>query len=237
VVLGLAESFPHVPLDDVWTAVIVNKGSRVEAAASLLEFEVGSDGRWTFHEGSWQTGGRRQHSRLLRPTVRGIARATRPGFEAAIATLVRDVELVCAERIAQDGGNQPGGDGSFVAPGQSIHELLDAAFPELAPIDIEALRRAATPVDVGAGTTLMVRGTAGREAMFLLGGRVAVEVDDAIVVLGPGSVVGERAPLTGQPRDATVRALTDVVLLVIGADAMVDLPAGVRQTLESKVRV
>jgi hypothetical protein len=39
VVLGLAESFPHVPLDDVWTAVIVNKGSRVEAAASLLEFE------------------------------------------------------------------------------------------------------------------------------------------------------------------------------------------------------
>ena len=39
VVLALADSFPHVPLDDVWTACIVHKGSRVEAAAHLLQYE------------------------------------------------------------------------------------------------------------------------------------------------------------------------------------------------------
>lgn len=39
VVLALAESFPHVPLDDVWTACIVHKGSRVEAASHLLQYE------------------------------------------------------------------------------------------------------------------------------------------------------------------------------------------------------
>jgi hypothetical protein len=38
VVRQLADSFPHVPLDDVWTAVITHKGSHIEAADHLLRF-------------------------------------------------------------------------------------------------------------------------------------------------------------------------------------------------------
>lgn len=38
VVRVLADSFPHVPLDDVWTAVISHKGSHIEAADHLLRF-------------------------------------------------------------------------------------------------------------------------------------------------------------------------------------------------------
>jgi hypothetical protein len=39
VVRQLCESFPHVPLDDVWTAVITCRGNRVDASARLLSFE------------------------------------------------------------------------------------------------------------------------------------------------------------------------------------------------------
>ena len=39
VVRQLAESFPHVPLDDVWTAVITARGNRVDASARLLTYE------------------------------------------------------------------------------------------------------------------------------------------------------------------------------------------------------
>jgi len=39
IVRQLCDSFPHVPLDDVWTAVITCHGNRVDASAKLLTFE------------------------------------------------------------------------------------------------------------------------------------------------------------------------------------------------------
>jgi hypothetical protein len=204
------------------------------AQSSALEFEVTSDGRWSFQDGEWADYRGRLQSRLLRPSIRGIARAARPEFADALDVLVLDVELMCAQLIAAEGE-------AFITetptPGQSVDELLEAAFAGLSKPDRDALRALAVPLDVGAGTTLMVSGEPGLEAMFLLGGTVAVDVAGGPVLLGPGSVVGERAPLTGRRRDATVRTLTDAVLLVISAAALPSLPETVRARLGDKVRL
>jgi hypothetical protein len=201
---------------------------------SVLEFVIGNDGRWSFDEGSWVDEGRSHRSRLLRPVIRGVARATRPEFRSALDTLVRDVELACAAYIAADSEHDPA---TVPAAGQTVDELLEAAFPALSPADRAALRSVTSPVDLGAGSTLLVEGSAGDEVVFLLGGRVAVETRGGTVRLGPGSVVGERSPLTGKPRDATVRAITDVALLVLHARDLEGLPAAVSEALSAKIRV
>ena len=84
------------------------------SGSSLLEFEVDHEGRWHLEEGSWVDEGRVQRARLLRPVVRGVARSTRPDFADALDTLVRDVEVACASRIAVDSENDPS---SATAPG------------------------------------------------------------------------------------------------------------------------
>ena len=202
------------------------------AAQSTLEFEVGNDGRWSFDEGSWVDEGRAQRSRLLRPVIRGVARASRPEFREALDTLVQDVEIACAARIAADTEGLPS---TPTVPGQSLEQLLEASFPGLSPADRDALRTVTTPLDLGAGTTLFVEGADGDEMLFLLGGTVGVETRAGLVRLGPGSVIGDRAPLSGTPRDATVRAITDVAVLVLHADEIAALPAAVRDALGAKV--
>lgn len=206
----------------------------VESSAhSLLEFEVSSDGRWRLDEGSWVDAGRMHRARLLRPIVRGVARATRPDFADALDMLVRDIEVVCATQIAIDSESDPS---ALVRPGQGVAQLLDDVFPALSTEDRASLRAITTPVELGAGTTMLLEGSAGDEVMFLLGGKIAVEARSGVVRLGPGSVVGERAPLTGRPRDATVRAITDVVVLVLRAGDLERLPPSVRNALGTKVK-
>jgi hypothetical protein len=200
-------------------------------AQSLLEFEVGNDGRWTLEEGTWVDEGRVQHSRLLRPVIRGIARGSRPDFDEALDGLVRDVEVACAARIAIDTENDPA---VPPVPGQSIEQLLATVFPSLSVADRTALSAAATTLEMGAGTTVFVEGTTGDEMLFLLGGTLAVDTRGGLVRLGPGSVVGERSPLSGKPRDATVRAITDVVVLVLKAGDLASMPTPVVDALGSK---
>jgi CRP-like cAMP-binding protein len=90
-------------------------------------------------------------------------------------------------------------------------------------------------LELAAGTTMFIEGAEGDQLLFLLGGTVAVETVDGLVRLRPGSVVGERAPLAGRPRDATVRAITDVVVLELYARDLGRLPAPVRDVLHAKV--
>jgi len=200
-------------------------------AQSLLEFEVGNDGRWTLEEGTWVDEGRVQRSRLLRPAIRGIARGSRPDYDEALDALVRDVEVACAARIAIDTENDPA---VLPVPGQSVEQLLAAVFPGLSGDDRSALSAVTSTLEMGAGTTVFVEGTTGDEMLFLLGGTLAVDTRGGLVRLGPGSVVGERSPLTGKPRDATVRAVTDVVVLVLRAGDLGSLPASVVEALGTK---
>lgn len=202
------------------------------SAQSTLEFEVGGDARWTLEEGAWVDEDRVHRSQLLRPVIRGVARGSRPHFVEALDALVRDVEVACAARIALDTENDPA---VPPVPGQSVDQLLQTMFPTLSAADRTALVAATSTVEMGAGTTMFVEGTTGDEMLFLLGGTVAVDTRGGLVRLGPGSVVGERSPLTGKPRDATVRAVTDVVVLVLKASAVGDMPAPVVEALGTKV--
>lgn len=202
------------------------------AAQSTLEFEVGNDGRWQLDEGAWVDEGRVQRSKLLRPVLRGVARASRPDFRDALDALVSDVEVACAARIAIDTEGDPA---APVVPGQTVGQLLETVFSDLSDADRSALLGVTRALELGAGTTVFVEGTTGDEMLFLLGGTVAVDTRGGLVRLGPGSVVGERSPLTGKPRDATVRAITDVVVLALRGTDVEGLPDSVRSALGSKV--
>ncbi len=199
---------------------------------SELHFEFSGDGRWRFVVGSWADGGRLQESKLLRPAIRGIARAARPNHPTVMGSLLRDAELLCAQNIAVLGAAAPSTGGS--SEPESVDTLLARHFG-FSSSDIEALRGLGDPTDVGAGTTLMLRGSAGRELFFLLEGIVALDVNGKEVRLGPGSVIGETAILTGEPRSATVRCTTDVALLAVAEHNVSRLPASATSLLGQRV--
>jgi trk system potassium uptake protein TrkA len=98
-------------------------------------------------------------------------------------------------------------------------ELL-RAVPALAALPERALSKLAELVDeitVATGRVLAREGTSGREAFVVIEGTGTVFVEDqAIAAVGPGGFIGEMAMLDGQPRCATVRADSDMRLLVIG---------------------
>ena len=82
--------------------------------------------------------------------------------------------------------------------------------PESAYAD---LRRALRPLDLAATQILMRQGDPGDDMFLVLSGRLAIDVahrdgtSTRVDEVGPGSVVGEMALLTGQPRTATIVAL------------------------------
>jgi hypothetical protein len=72
---------------------------------------------------------------------------------------------------------------------------------------------------VAKGKTLVNQGDTGQDLFLLLNGVLAVEVDDEKVgEVGPGAVLGERALLEGRGRTSTLRAITDVRLVVVSKD-------------------
>jgi CRP-like cAMP-binding protein len=74
--------------------------------------------------------------------------------------------------------------------------------------------------------TLLHQGATDRHAYLILDGNVAVHVIDSsgvdamLAVRRRGDIVGELAALTGEPRSATVVAMTDVLAGVITATAL-----------------
>jgi Cyclic nucleotide-binding domain len=79
------------------------------------------------------------------------------------------------------------------------------------------------PVKVKAGKAIMTEGEASDDIVLVLDGLVEVEAGGtAVVRLGPGAVLGERASLDQGRRTATVRAVTDCRIVRYLA---ADLPA------------
>jgi CRP/FNR family transcriptional regulator/CRP/FNR family cyclic AMP-dependent transcriptional regulator len=92
--------------------------------------------------------------------------------------------------------------------------------------------------ELTAGTVLTRQGAAGGLAFVIASGRAEVTRDGArLATLGPGAVVGELSLIDGQPRSATVKALTDLEVLEIdGRDLnklIKKVPTVVRKLLES----
>ncbi len=89
-------------------------------------------------------------------------------------------------------------------------------------------------VQVGEGEVLAREGRIGREFFLILSGTVAVTQQDCRVnTLGPGDFFGELAALNPGPRNATVTALSELDVLIIGPrefSAMADIP-GFRDAL------
>lgn len=75
------------------------------------------------------------------------------------------------------------------------------------------------------GTTLLHEGQLGDKVMVLLTGRVKVVCvtgagrEMVLRFCGPGELLGELAVLDGLPRSSTVVALTDVEVVVVGAES------------------
>jgi eukaryotic-like serine/threonine-protein kinase len=76
-----------------------------------------------------------------------------------------------------------------------------------------------------AGTVIVAEGDPGRAAYVILKGhcsayRVEGDAEVQLRVMGPGDVFGETAVISDKPRSASVKALTDVVLLVVTRDLL-----------------
>jgi hypothetical protein len=200
------------------------------AAASLLTVAMTADGHWRFESGTWADSGMRLGSTLLRPTLRGVARASRPDHADALRTLVADVDLVCAHIIAE----HPGASGAIGEERPEVDAVLRAAF-ELDAADTGTLLRVGQVHEIGAGATLMAEGEGAQSVAFVIDGVIEVKLAQGTVRLKAGSVVGEHAVLTKSKRSATVRAITETTLLIVPAHEIAMFTAPLRAVLHRKV--
>ncbi|MDQ3266959.1 MAG: cyclic nucleotide-binding domain-containing protein [Myxococcota bacterium] len=116
--------------------------------------------------------------------------------------------------------------------GEQTRPALEAAdlariplFSQVAPRELAAIAQAARELKFKPGQRIVGQGEPG-DAFFALGqGEVAVQLEDPsglvreIAHLGPGDCFGETALLEQRPRTATVRAVTEVVVLQLARDA------------------
>jgi hypothetical protein len=101
---------------------------------------------------------------------------------------------------------------------------LFAALPGPA---LEGVARAAYPVHVPAGTTIIAEGEAGDRYEAIARGTVEVSVRGQVIrTMHAGEGFGEIALLAHRPRTATVRAISDVDVLAIERDAFLTVVLG-----------
>ena len=93
---------------------------------------------------------------------------------------------------------------------------------------LEDVARLAERVQVAEGEVLAREGRIGREFFLILSGSVAVtQMGRRVNTMGPGDFFGELAAMDPGPRNATVTALSDLDVLIIGPrelSAMSDIP-------------
>ncbi|MBM4441704.1 MAG: cyclic nucleotide-binding domain-containing protein [Candidatus Rokubacteria bacterium] len=89
-------------------------------------------------------------------------------------------------------------------------------FADCTKKQLKAVAAISRVIEAPAGTILTRAGEPGEEFFFILDGAATVEVTRRKRVrLTPGEFFGEMSLLDGEPRSATVRAETDMRLLVI----------------------
>jgi CRP-like cAMP-binding protein len=121
-----------------------------------------------------------------------------------------------------------------------VTKLLKQASP-FSTLDGEQLRRLAARLErleVPTGETIIRQGEAGEECYVLRSGRVEVFTGGAqgdermLATLDPGSLFGEAALLTDEPRNATVRATEPCTLLALRRTDLLEVLGADRQTRE-----
>ena len=81
--------------------------------------------------------------------------------------------------------------------------------------ELATLDRLATTIQVSAGERIVQVDGFGRECFVVIEGQFEVERDGMTILVGPGSVIGEMALLTLEPRTASVTATTDSTVYVL----------------------
>ena len=83
--------------------------------------------------------------------------------------------------------------------------------------ELQLLGQLCEETDVKAGKALVKQGTVGYECFVIVEGEATVDRNGRIITtFGPGAYFGELALLDKGPRSATVTALTDMTVLVLG---------------------
>jgi CRP/FNR family cyclic AMP-dependent transcriptional regulator len=83
--------------------------------------------------------------------------------------------------------------------------------------ELALIGKASDEVNVPAGKEIVTEGAAGHEFFMILEGEgVVSRAGKEVATLGPGGYFGELALLHRAPRNATITARTDMLLLVIG---------------------
>ena len=119
---------------------------------------------------------------------------------------------------------------------QATVDLLQMVdqFESCAREQLDEVARLAERIHVSEGEVLTREGRIGREFFLILSGSVEVtQRGRRVNTLGPGDFFGELAAMNPGPRNATVTALSDLDVLIIGPrefDAMADIP-GFRDAL------
>jgi CRP-like cAMP-binding protein len=89
-------------------------------------------------------------------------------------------------------------------------------FSSLSKKDLQAVARTTTESTRPAGTVLLEQDAVGHELFIILEGAATVSRNGRkITTLGPGAFIGEMSLLDKGPRVATVKADTDIRLLVL----------------------
>lgn len=91
-------------------------------------------------------------------------------------------------------------------------------FEGLNKKELQFIASMTSEVSVRAGSTLVKQGEPGQEAMVVeTGSGVVIRDDEEIDTIGPGDVFGEMSLIVRQPRNATIRATSDMRVLVMNA--------------------
>jgi CRP-like cAMP-binding protein len=122
---------------------------------------------------------------------------------------------------------------------QATIDRLKAVEPlrECTRAQLEEVARLAEQIQVVEGEVLAREGRIGREFFMILSGTVAVtQKGRRVNTLGPSDFFGEFAAMNPGPRNATVTALTDLDVLIIGPrefGAMAEIPGFRDELLKS----
>ena len=114
-------------------------------------------------------------------------------------------------------------------PDKLAHLAAVPMFAACSKKELKELASLCDEVTVSAGKVIVRQGATGFECYVVHDGTLKVEIDGNLVTtLGPGSHFGEFAPIDKRPRSATVTAVTDSTLLILGpsqfSTALADIP-------------
>lgn len=157
--------------------------------------------------------------------------AHRLSIESAVRTYIwnafqrNGIDVPFPQRVVRMVDAAAGGSGGQ-EPDQIVGHLAAVDFfAILSPNQIEVLARDARVQQFLPGEQIVRQGESGQELYVILDGEAEVRLEHSgrtsiINTLRKGQFFGEMSLLTGDPRSASVRAITPMIVVVVGKDAL-----------------